>query len=131
MTQTSPGSGPGPGHPTGRGAGDYGPEVAGRPDSTAADYKFDPRERPGFHIGSHVHELALSITALVLAVVGAALIAWTGGHVLGGWISLAGLLTGLYAQLTSDTTYERMVNVCAIGLAAVAFAMHIHHGGLW
>jgi hypothetical protein len=121
MTQTTPGPS----------AGDYGPEVAGHPGSTAADYTIDPRERPGFHIGSHTTELALTATALVLAVVGAALIGWTGGHVLGGWISLAGILVGLYAQLTSDTTYERMVNVCAIGLAAVAFAFHIHHGGLW
>ena len=123
MTQTTPGPDPG--------AGDYGPEVAGKPGSTSADYTIDPHERPGFHIGSHIHELALSLSAVVLAVVGAALIAWTGGHVIGGWISLAGILTGLYAQLTSDTTYERMVNVCAIGLAAVAFAFHLHHGGLW
>ena len=119
MTQTTPGT------------GDYGPEVAGRPGSTAADYAEDPRERPGFHIGSHTHELALTVAALVLAVVSAALIGWTGGHVLGGWIALVGIVVGLYAQLTSDTTYERMVNVCAIGLAAVAFAFHIHHGGLW
>jgi hypothetical protein len=113
------------------GAGDYGPEVAGRPGSTAADYAADPRERPGFHIGSHTFEMALTAAATVLALIGAALIGWTGGHVLGGWISLAGIVVGLYAQLTSDTTYERMVNVCVIGLAAVAFAFHIHHGGLW
>jgi len=119
MTQTTPG------------AGDYGPEVAGHPGSTAADYAADPRERPGFHIGSHTHELALTAAALLLAVVGAALIGWTGGHVLGGWIALAGIVVGLYAQLTSDTTYERMVNVCSIGIAAVAFAFHLHHGGLW
>lgn len=119
MTQTTPGT------------GDYGPEVAGRPGSTAADYAEDPRERPGFHIGSHTHELSLTAAALLLAVVGAAMVGWTGGHILGGWIALVGLLVGLYAQLTSDTTYERMVNVCAIGLAAVAFAFHIHHGGLW
>jgi hypothetical protein len=121
MTQTTPGPG----------AGDYGPEVAGRPGSTAADYTVDPRERPGFHIGSHTQELALSATAMVLAVVGAALIAWPGGHVLGSWVSLGGILVGLYAQLTSDTTYERMVNVVAIGIAAVGFAFNLHHGGLW
>lgn len=118
MTQTTPG------------AGDYSPEVAGRPGTTVADYA-DRRERPGFHIGSHRVELALTATALVLAVIGAAMIGWTGGHVLGGWISLAGILVGLYAQLTSDTTYERMVNVCAIGIAAVGFAFALHHGGLW
>lgn len=119
MTQTTPGM------------GDYGPEVAGRPGSTAADYASDPRERPGFHIGSHSVELALTVTTLVLAVISAAMIGWVGGHVLGGWISLAAIVIGLYAQLTSDTTYERMVNVCAIGIAAVAFAFAIHHGGLW
>lgn len=121
MTQTS----------SGRGTGDYGPEVAGQPGSTAADYRLDPRERPGFHIGTHGQEMVLSAAAVLLAVVGTVLIAWPGAHIVGGWVSLAGILVGLYAQLTSDTTYERMVNVCAIGLAAVAFAFHIHHGGLW
>ena len=121
MTQATPDAG----------AGDYGREVAGRPGSSAADYVTAPKERPGFHIGSHTFEMALTATALVLAVVGAAMIGWTGGHILGGWISLAGIVIGLYAQLTSDTTYERMVNVCAIGIAAVAFAFHIHHGGIW
>lgn len=119
MTQTTPGT------------GDYGPEVAGRPGSTAADYAADPRERPGFHIGTHSVELVLTAAAVVLAVISAAMIGWTGGHLVGGWIGLAGIVVGLYAQLTSDTTYERMVNVCAIGLAAVAFAFHIHHGGIW
>lgn len=119
MTQTTPGT------------GDYGPEVAGSPGSTAADYRLDPRERPGFRIGSHAQEMALSAAALLLAVVGAVLIAWPAAHIAGAWVSLAGILVGLYAQLTSDTTYERMVNVCAIGLAAVAFGMHVHHGGLW
>lgn len=118
MTQTTPEAG----------AGDYGPEVAGRPGSVAAP---DGSERLGFHIGSHTQEIALTITALVLAVVGAAMIGWTGGHILGGWISLAGIVVGLYAQLTSDTTYERMVNVCSIGIAAVGFAFALHHGGLW
>lgn len=113
----------------GPGTGDYGPEVAGRPGSTAAT--LDRRERPGFHIGSHTWELTLSTAAVLLAAIGAVLLAWTGAHVIGGWVSLAGIIVGLYAQLTSDTTYERMVNVCAIGLAAVAFAFHIHHGGLY
>ena len=113
------------------GAGDFGPEVAGRPGSTAVDYALDEHERPGFHIGTHSQELFLSAAAVALAVLGAVLIAWPGAHVVGGWVSLAGIIAGLYAQLTSDTTYERMVNVCAIGLAAVAFAMHIHHGGIW
>lgn len=126
MTQTSPGPASRP-----HGTGDYGPEVAGHPGSTAADYRLDPRERPGFHIGSHSTEMALSAAAVLLAAIGAVLIAWPGAHLAGGWISLAGIVVGLYAQLTSDTTFERMVNVCAIGLAAVAFAFHIHHGGLW
>ncbi|MFL6116846.1 MAG: hypothetical protein ACJ786_36670 [Catenulispora sp.] len=120
MTQTTPGPG----------AGDYGPEVAGRPGS-GADHALDVRERPGFHIGSHTWEMTLTATTVLLAAVGALLIAWTGAHVIGGWLSLAGIIVGLYAQLTSDTTYERIVNVCAIGLAAVAFAFHIHHGGLY
>src|SRR3954471_24958164 len=103
MTQTTPGT------------GDYGPEASGHPGSTAADYRLDPRERPGFHIGSHPMELALTAAAGLLAALGAVLIAWPGAHIVGAWVSLVGILVGLYAQLTSDTTAERMVNVCAIG----------------
>ncbi|OLE22543.1 MAG: hypothetical protein AUG49_18690 [Catenulispora sp. 13_1_20CM_3_70_7] len=68
----------------GPGTGDYGPEVAGRPGSTGADYALDARERPGFHIGSHTLEMELSAAAVLLAAVGAVLIAWTGAHVIGG-----------------------------------------------
>ena len=81
--------------------------------------------------GAHAKENFLSGLAMVLAVVGTALIAAPSMHILGGWIALAGIISGLYAQLTSATTGERMVNVVAIGIAAVGFAFHLHHGGLF
>jgi hypothetical protein len=104
------------------------------PGSTGStENPFSPKdaERIGFHIGSHTQEMFFSGLAVLLAVVGAALIAFPSLHILGGWIALAGIIVGLYAQLTSDTTVERMVNVVAIGVAALAFAFHIHHGGIW
>lgn len=111
---------------TNPGAGDYYPEAAG-------SEAFSPpnAERLGFHVGTHQQEVLLTGAAMVLAVLGAVLLAWPSLHILGGWISLAGIVIGFYAQLTSDTRAERMVNVVAIGVAAVAFAFHIHHGGLF
>ena len=85
----------------------------------------------GLRIGTHAQEVFFSGLAVLLAAVGAVLIAFPSLHILGGWVALAGIIVGLYAQLTSDTTVERMVNVVAIGVAAVAFAFHIHHGGIW
>ena len=108
------------------GAGDYYPEAAGSEAFSPAD-----SERMGFHVGNHRQEVLLTGAAVVLAVIGAVLLAWPGLHALGGWIALAGIVIGFYAQLTSDTRGERMVNVVAIGVAAVAFAFHIHHGGLF
>lgn len=108
------------------GAGDYYPEAAGGDVFTPPD-----AERPGFHVGTHRQEVFLSGAAVVLATIGAILLVWPSLHILGGWISLAGIVVGFYAQLTSDTRGERMVNVVAIGVAAVAFAFHINHGGLF
>ena len=110
---------------TGPGAGDYYPEAAG------SEFSPPDSERLGFHVGTHGQEVILTGAAVVLAAIGAILLAWPSLHIAGGWISLAGILVGFYAQLTSDTRGERMVNVVAIGVAAVAFAFHIHHGGLF
>jgi len=87
----------------------------------------DVRSEPG----AHPKETFLSGLAVVLAAFGAALIGFPSLHILGGWVALAGIVVGLYAQLTSATTGERMVNVVAIGVAAVAFAFHLQHGGLF
>jgi hypothetical protein len=81
--------------------------------------------------GTVARENMLSAVAVLLAIVGMALVGAVGAHIVGSWVSLAGILVGLYAQLTSATTSERVVNVCAIGVAAVAFAFHLHHGGLF
>ena len=111
------------------GPGDYSPEAAGRPGTEA----FTPQDVKGvgFHIGSHSQEMFFSGLTVVLAALAAVLIAFPSLHILGGWVALAGIVVGLYAQLTSDTTAERMVNVVAIGVSAIAFAFAIHHGGVW
>jgi hypothetical protein len=118
MTQTA---NPGP--------GDYSPETAGR----AGKEAFTPSDSRsvGLHIGTHSQEMFFSAATVLLAAVGALLIAFPSLHILGSWVSLGGIVVGLYAQLTSDTTQERMVNVVAIGGSAVAFAFNIHHGGLF
>lgn len=119
MTQTA---NPNPGRGGSSEAASRAPEDAFRPsDSWHA----------GLGIGTHSQEVFISALAVCLAAVGAVLIAFPSLHILGGWIALAGIIVGLYAQLTSDTTVERMINVVAIGAAAVAFAFHIHHGGIW
>jgi hypothetical protein len=82
-------------------------------------------------VGAHAKENFLSGLTLVLAALGATLIGFPSLHIMGGWVSLGGILVGLYSQLTSATTGERMVNVTAIGAAAVSFAFHIPHGGLY
>ena len=109
------------------GPGDYAPRASASADALA------PRTSRGIglRIGTHSQEMFFSGLAVVLAAIGAVLIAFPSLHILGGWISLAALIIALYAQLTSDTTAERMVNVVTIGGAAVAFAFHIHHGGIW
>lgn len=114
MTQTAPTPGP----------GDYTPEAV-----ADAPNRITLRTHGG--VGTHATEMLLSAIAVVLAATGAILLAWNGAHVVGGWISLAGIIVGLYAQLTSDTTAERMVNVVAIGVSAVSFAFHLRHGGLY
>lgn len=103
------------------------------PGSRGTENPFTPKDAEGigFHIGSHAQETFFSALAVALAAIGAILIVFPNLHILGGWIALAGIVVGLYAQLTSDTTQERMVNVVAIGVAAVAFAFHLHHGGIW
>jgi hypothetical protein len=100
------------------------------PDRQALKDAFSPADVRSTS-GSHPKETFLSGLAVVLAAVGAALIGFPSLHILGGWVALTGIVVGLYAQLTSATTGERMVNVVAIGVAAVAFAFHIQHGGLF
>lgn len=110
---------------TNPGAGDYYPEAAG------SEFSPPNAERLGFHVGTHRQEVILTGAAVVLAVIGAVLLAWPSLHIAGGWIALAGIVVGFYAQLTSDSRGERMINVVAIGVSAVAFAFQIHHGGLF
>lgn len=103
-------------------------DSSGGPDRKLLKDAFSPADATS---EAHPREALLSGLAVVLAALGATLIAFPNLHILGGWMALVALVVGLYAQLTSATTAERMVNVTAIGVAAVAFAFHLHHGGLF
>jgi pyruvate/2-oxoglutarate/acetoin dehydrogenase E1 component len=50
-------------------------------------------------------------------------------HMLGSWVGMAGTVIGFYAQLISETTAERFVNVIFIGAAFVGWGLNMAHGG--
>lgn len=72
--------------------------------------------------------LAVSVALAIVAIVAAPMRAQ---HMLASWTGLAGLVTGLYAQLISKTTAERCVIVVAIVTSGVALAVGLNHGGLY
>ncbi|MDX3055637.1 hypothetical protein PV394_10880 [Streptomyces sp. NE06-03E] len=52
-------------------------------------------------------------------------------HLISSWAGLAGILTGLYGQYISRTTWERFGLIMGIGAAAVGFYLGMAHGGLF
>ena len=52
-----------------------------------------------------------------------------GLHVVGAWVGAAGLVSGLYNQLTSESTPERFLTVTGMGLSFVGVMLGIAHGG--
>ena len=77
------------------------------------------------------HPLENSLTALtvVLGVVALGCALSPGLHVIGSWVGLAGVIVGLYGQLISATTAERMVLVIFLGAATIGFGLNMAHGG--
>jgi hypothetical protein len=77
----------------------------------------------------HPVENALTALTVFLGVV-ALLCAFSPSlHSIGSFVGLAGILVGLYTQLISATTAERMVLVTFLGASAVGFALNMAHGG--
>ena len=50
-------------------------------------------------------------------------------HVIGSWVGMAGTVIGFYAQLISETTAERFINVIFIGAAFAGWGFGMAHGG--
>ncbi|CAH9416893.1 hypothetical protein AMK14_09625 [Streptomyces sp. TSRI0445] len=52
-------------------------------------------------------------------------------HLISSWAGLIGILTGLYGQYISKTTWERFGLIMGIGASAVGFYLGMAHGGLF
>ncbi|MGW3932660.1 hypothetical protein ACWECC_31860 [Streptomyces microflavus] len=52
-------------------------------------------------------------------------------HLISSWAGLVGILTGLYGQYISKTTWERFGLIMGIGVSAVGFYLGMAHGGLF
>ncbi|MFG2591598.1 hypothetical protein OG379_19870 [Streptomyces sp. NBC_01166] len=52
-------------------------------------------------------------------------------HLLSSWAGLIGILTGIYGQYISRTTWERFGLIMGIGASAVGFYLGMAHGGLF
>jgi hypothetical protein len=50
-------------------------------------------------------------------------------HVISSWVGMAGTVIGFYAQLISETTAERFINVIFIGAAFAGWGFGMAHGG--
>ncbi|MGW4836945.1 hypothetical protein [Streptomyces globisporus] len=52
-------------------------------------------------------------------------------HLISSWAGLIGILTGLYGQYISKTTWERFGLIMGIGASAIGFYLGMAHGGLF
>ncbi len=77
----------------------------------------------------HPLENALAAVTAVLGVVSLACALSTSLHVIGSWTGLVGVIVGLYDQLRSATTAERIVLVIFLGASAVGWGLNMAHGG--
>jgi hypothetical protein len=77
----------------------------------------------------HPLENALAAVTAVLGVVSIVCALSESLHVVGSWTGLAGVVVGLYDQLRSATTAERIVLVIFLGVSAVGWALNMANGG--
>lgn len=80
---------------------------------------------------SHPRENAATLLTTSFAIAAGICAFFPALHILGSWAGLAGLATGLYAQMISATTAERFVNVCAMTVSGVGLLLGLAHGGLY
>jgi hypothetical protein len=79
----------------------------------------------------HPRENALTALTVVCGVVALGCAFSSSLHVAGSWLGLTGVLSGLYGQLISATTAERMVLVTSLGASAVGWGLNMAHGGFF
>jgi hypothetical protein len=80
---------------------------------------------------SHPRENAATLLTTSFAIAAGVCALIPAMHVLGCWAGIAGLATGLYAQMISATTAERLVNVTAMTVSGIGLLMGLAHGGLY
>ena len=79
----------------------------------------------------HPLENTGSLLTAILGVVAAICAFFPSMHLLGSWTGLAGLGTGLWAQMISATTAERFVNITGVVLSGIGLLFGLAHGGLY
>jgi hypothetical protein len=80
---------------------------------------------------SHPLENAGSALTAILGLAAAICAFFPSMHLLGSWAGLAGLGTGLWAQMISATTAERFVNISGVVLSGIGLLFGLAHGGLY
>jgi hypothetical protein len=80
---------------------------------------------------THAQHHHLTFLVAVMGAVAAICAFFPDAHVLGSWVGLAGIVTGVIAQYRSETTAERWVIIIATGAAAVGLALNPANGGLY
>ncbi len=79
----------------------------------------------------HPLENTGSFLAGVLGAVAAVCAFFPSMHLLASWAGLAGLGTGLWAQMISATTAERWINITGVVLSGIGLLFGLAHGGLY
>lgn len=93
------------------------------------------RHHPAFTLNTdglrHPLENTGSVLTAILGVVAAVCAFFPSMHMLGSWAGLAGMGTGLWAQMISATTAERFVNITGVVLSGIGLLFGLAHGGLY
>ncbi|MFE9459791.1 hypothetical protein [Streptomyces californicus] len=96
--------------------------VTGRP-ATGSLFATDGRPHP-------VQDVLMVVTG-VLGILAFVTAMFHHLHLISSWAGLVGILTGIYGQYISKTTWERFGLIMGIGASAVGFYLGMAHGGLF
>jgi hypothetical protein len=77
----------------------------------------------------HPVENTVAVLTLLLGTVAALTAISPGLHLISSWAGLAGIASGVWGQLNSATTSERVVLVIGLGAAALGFCLGLANGG--
>ncbi|MGW6061314.1 hypothetical protein [Streptomyces sp. NPDC055189] len=80
--------------------------------------------------GHPMQDALLGVT-LVLGVVAFVTAMFHNLHLLSSWAGLAGIATGVWGHVISETTRERFGLILGLGASAVGFFLGMAHGGLF